>query len=44
VLRRISVLIAFLALIVGSASAQDARSVLQTAVSAMGAANLKTMQ
>jgi hypothetical protein len=42
--RRLSVLVAFLALIVGTASAQDARSVLQSASKAMGAANLKTIQ
>jgi hypothetical protein len=42
--RRLSVLVAFLALSVGAASAQDARSVLQSASKAMGAANLKTIQ
>jgi hypothetical protein len=42
--RRLSVLVAFLGLIVGTVSAQDARSVLQSAAKAMGAANLKTIQ
>jgi hypothetical protein len=42
--RRLSVLVAFLALSVGTASAQDARSVLQSASKAMSAANLKTIQ
>ncbi len=42
--RKLCVLIAFLFLIVATASAQDARSALQNAVKAMGATNLKTIQ
>ena len=42
--RRLCVLVASLALIGGTACAQDARSVLQTAAKAMGATNLKTIQ
>ena len=42
--RRLSILVAFLALIVGTASAQEARSILQSAAKAMAAANLKTIQ
>jgi glyoxylase-like metal-dependent hydrolase (beta-lactamase superfamily II) len=42
--RRISVLVAMLALIVGSASAQDAKSALVAAAKNMGATNLKTIQ
>src|SRR5216683_6555944 len=42
--RRLCVLVASLALIGGTAFAQDARSVLQTATKAMGATNLKTIQ
>ena len=42
--RKLSVFIAFLSLIVGTAFAQDVRSVLQTAAKAMGATNLKTIQ
>src|SRR5260370_28063182 len=43
-LRRLSILVVFLALMVGAASAQDAHSVLQAAAKAMGATNLKTIQ
>src|SRR5260370_23512633 len=43
-LRRLCSLIGLLALIAGTASAQDARSALQTALKAMGATNLKTIQ
>jgi hypothetical protein len=42
--RRLCIVVAFLTLTVGTASAQDARSVLQTALKAMGATNLKTIQ
>src|SRR6266851_7359904 len=42
--RRLCVLVTSLALIGGTACAQDARSVLQTATKAMGATNLKTIQ
>jgi len=42
--RKLSVFIAFLSLIVGTAFAQDARSALQNAAKAMGATNLKTIQ
>src|SRR5882762_3979627 len=42
--RKLCVLIAFLFLIVATASAQDARSALQNAAKAMGATNLKTIQ
>ncbi len=42
--RRIFVLVALLALLAGTASAQDARSVLQAAAKAMGATDLKTIQ
>src|SRR5712692_2983113 len=41
---RLSVLLAVLALMVGTAAAQDARAVLQAASTAMGAGNLKTIQ
>ena len=43
-MRKLCVFIAFLSLIVGTAFAQDVRSVLQTAAKAMGATNLKTIQ
>lgn len=42
--RRLWVLVALLALVRGSASAQDARSVLQAATAAMGGGNLKTIE
>jgi hypothetical protein len=42
--RRLYVLVAFLALLVGTTSAQDARSVLQTAAKTMGATDLKAIQ
>jgi hypothetical protein len=42
--RRLSLLGALLALSVGTASAQDARTVLQASVKAMGGADLKTIQ
>jgi glyoxylase-like metal-dependent hydrolase (beta-lactamase superfamily II) len=42
--RRLFVLFALLALTVGSAAAQDAKTVLQAASTAMGANNLKTIQ
>ena len=42
--RRLFVLIALLVLIVVTASAQDARTVLQNSLQAMGAADLKTIQ
>ena len=41
---RLSVLVAVLALMVGTAAAQDARAVLQTAAKTMGADSLKTIQ
>jgi hypothetical protein len=41
---RLCSVVAFLALFVGAASAQDARVVLQNAAKAMGAVNLKTIQ
>src|SRR2546425_8260446 len=42
--RRLLVLCALLALTVGPAAAQDARTVLQAASTAIGAGNLKTVQ
>src|SRR5258708_23509375 len=42
--RRLFALVAFLTLIAGAASAQDPRAVLQNAVKAMGAVNMKTIQ
>ena len=42
--RRLCVLVGFLGLMVATASAQDARIVLQTALKAMGGTNLKTIQ
>jgi glyoxylase-like metal-dependent hydrolase (beta-lactamase superfamily II) len=42
--RKLSVLVVVLALVGGTASAQDARSALQAAATAMGATNLKTIQ
>src|SRR5258706_11828454 len=42
--RRLCALVAFLTLIAVAASAQDPRTVLQNAVKAMGATNLKTIQ
>ena len=42
--RRLSVLVALVWLSVGTASAQDARTVLQAAVKAMGGTDLKTIQ
>src|SRR5216117_2528280 len=42
--RRLALVCALLALTVGTAAAQDARAVLQAASTAMGAANLKTVQ
>src|SRR5512143_2704536 len=39
-----SIVLAFVALITGSAFAQDARGALQAAAAAMGASNLKTIQ
>jgi len=42
--RRCAAVCAMLALMVGTAAAQDARSVLQAASTAMGAASLKTVQ
>jgi hypothetical protein len=42
--RRLSILVALLALSVGTASAQDARAVLQASVKAMGGTDLKTIQ
>ena len=42
--RRLFVLVALLALTVGDAAAQDAKTVLQAASTAMGANNLKTIQ
>src|SRR6267154_5113744 len=42
--RKLCVFIAFLSLIVGTAFAQDVRSVSQTAAKAMGATNLKTIE
>jgi glyoxylase-like metal-dependent hydrolase (beta-lactamase superfamily II) len=41
---RLVVVLALLALMVGTAAAQDARTVLQAASTAMGAGNLKTVQ
>ena len=41
---RLGILFALLALMVGTAAAQDARTVLQAAATAMGAANLKSVQ
>src|SRR5712691_102550 len=43
-MRRRSSVLAVVALLAGSASAQDARKALQTAAAAMGATNLKTLQ
>jgi hypothetical protein len=42
--RKLSILVALIALSVGTASAQDARTVLQASVKAMGGTNLKTIQ
>src|SRR5712691_3140293 len=42
--RRLSILVALIALSAGTASAQDARTVLQTSLKAMGGENLKTIQ
>src|ERR1700682_6103474 len=42
--RRLCVLVGFLGLMVATASAQDTRIVLQTALKAMGGTNLKTIQ
>ena len=42
--RRASILIALVCLVAATASAQDARSVLQASAKAMGLANLKTIQ
>jgi len=42
--RRLFALVAFLTLIAGAASAQDARTVLENAAKAMGAVNMKTIQ
>ena len=42
--RRLSLLVALIALTAGTASAQDARAVLQASVKAMGGENLKTIQ
>jgi glyoxylase-like metal-dependent hydrolase (beta-lactamase superfamily II) len=42
--RRLSILIALVFLVAGSASAQDARSVLQASLKAMGGTNLKSIQ
>ena len=42
--RRLSLLVALVGLSVGTASAQDARTVLQASVKAMGGADLKTIQ
>ena len=42
--KRLALVCALLALTVGTAAAQDARAVLQAASTAMGAANLKTVQ
>ena len=42
--RRVAAVCALMALMVGTAAAQDARAVLQAASTAMGAANLKTVQ
>jgi len=41
--RRMSVLVALVTLSVGTASAQDARAVLQASVRAMGGTDLKTI-
>jgi len=43
-MRRLSFLVALIALTAGTASAQDARTVLQTSLKAMGGENLKTIQ
>jgi len=42
--RKLLVIAAFVALVIGDGQAQDARSVLQAAGAAMGVANLKTIQ
>lgn len=42
--RRLCVLVVFMGLLAGTASAQDVRSVLQAAANAMGTNNLKTVQ
>jgi hypothetical protein len=42
--RRASILIAVVCLLAATASAQDARSVLQASAKAMGLSNLKTIQ
>jgi hypothetical protein len=43
-MRRLSILVALLGLSVGTASAQDPRTVLQASIKAMGGAELKTIQ
>ena len=42
--RRISILVALMVLMVGTASAQEARSALEAAMKAMGGTNLKSIQ